>query len=174
MIDDSWSRMQLVKFLTYLPFVRETWERAGRFLGTDEGEYWESVPVAPFEAAGQASLAIDKLLQYGRPFAAIKCLDAENFKTKRLDIQRAVNALLAAVNSDEPDYLLDSYEVGKIIEQLQADPRVDPQDLFRIEWSYLPILDGIIGGSPKHLNTQLASALCANMRETLSPLQFSV
>ncbi len=51
---------------------------------------------------------------------------------------------------------MDIYEVVEIIKVLQNDPRINPDELFRVEWAYLPLLDGYHGATPKLLWQRLA------------------
>lgn len=74
-----------------------------------------------------------------------------------LDIHKSVKALLAAANSKEPKIKVDQYTTVEIIKALQGDPNTDPEDLFRIEWEYLPMLDRNDDAYPKHLENRLAS-----------------
>ncbi len=66
--------------------------------------------------------------------------------------------LLAAVESSENAHSTDTYEMVEIIEELQNEPSTDPEDLSRVEWAYLPLLDKQSNGaSPKLLERQLAN-----------------
>jgi len=68
----------------------------------------------------------------------------------------AVTALTAAASSQEA-IKTDAHELGEIIKALQRDPAVKPDDLFRVEWMYLPILDHAYGASPVQLERRLAT-----------------
>ena len=52
---------------------------------------------------------------------------------------------------------MDTRTIVQIIKALQDDPRVTPDDLFRIEWAYLPLLDEYRGASSKLLWGRLSS-----------------
>jgi len=68
-----------------------------------------------------------------------------------------VKALLAAVSSAEPSYSMDAYHIVEVIKALQDDPDTDPEDIFLVEWAYLPLLDRDHSVSPKLLENRLAS-----------------
>jgi len=153
----SWSIAQSSQFLSYLPFRKETWERAGEWLGTSEGEYWKKTVVNPYQSEGDIGYAIGKLIDFGRPNVAIDCLNAMLFNKEPLDKALAVKALLAAINSKEPSYTIDPYETVEVIKALQEDPDTDPDDLFRVEWAYLILLDRNREASPKLLEKRLAT-----------------
>lgn len=152
-----WTVSQIAQFLSFLPFVSDTWERAGRLLGPDEPTYWGTTSANPYEAETSLELAIDRLLQYGRPNAALRCLHRTLHDRRALDGGRAVRVLLAALESTEDVHSMDSYEVVEIIKALQLDPATDPGDLFQVEWAYLPLLDRHSEAAPKLLWQRLAT-----------------
>lgn len=157
-IDTSgWSTEQIGQFLAYLPFTDETWKRSEQLLGENESEYWSKASVNPYQAEGDRNLAIDKLVEHGRPNAAISCLSWMLYDKQPLDQVRTVRSLLAAVSSEEPANSMDVYETVEIIKALQDDLNTNPDDLFHVEWAYLPFLDRDQGASPKLLEQRLAS-----------------
>ena len=153
----GWSVSQVGQFLSYLPFTEEAWFRAGAWLGGSENEYWSRTSADPYHTDSDTGAAIDKLIEYGRPHAAINCLHRMLDDKPPLDKSRSVKALLAAVSSAEPSYAMDVDNIVEIIKALQDDPDTDPEDLFRVEWVYLPLLDRHSGTSPKLLENRLAS-----------------
>lgn len=155
----DWSVTQIGQLLSYMPFTEEAWNRAVVWLGQSEREYWgrTSASANPYHTDGDIGTAIDKLIEYGRPHAAINCLYRMPHDKQPLDKSRSVKALLAAVSSAEPSYAMDAYHIVEIIKALQDDPGTDPDDLFQVEWAYLPLLDRHNGASPKLLENRLAS-----------------
>jgi hypothetical protein len=153
----DWSVLQVANLLGDLPFTGEAWKRVNTLLGESEGEYWTKCSANPYYTEGDIGEAIDKLIEHGRPHAAIDCLDRLRYDKQPLDRTRAVRALLAAVSSEEPSYAIDAYRIEEIIKALQDDPYTDPKDLFQVEWAYLPLLDIISAVSPKTLETRLAT-----------------
>jgi len=153
----GWSHSQKGQFLTYLPFTADAWKRSKEILGEFEVEYWSKASVNPYQAKGELYVAIDKLLEYGRPNAAIHCLYRILHDKQPLDKTRTIQALLSALSSTEPPYSMDVYYIVEIIKALQDDPDTNPDDLIRVEWAYLPLLDRDHGVSPKSLENRLAS-----------------
>lgn len=153
----GWSLSQVGQFLSCLPFTEEVWVRATTWLGRSEEEYWNRTMVSPYQAHCDLRLAIDKLIEYQRPHAAINCLYVMLHEKQSLDKPRSVKALLAAISSAEPSHVMDAYHIVEIIKALQDDPDTDPDDLFLIEWPYLSLLDHHRDASPKHLENLLAS-----------------
>ena len=153
----SWTPKQIGLLLSNLPFTPATWERSTRLLGQDENAYWTITSANPYEAEGDLYLAIDRLLDFGRPNAAIRCLHKLLNDNKSILASSTVRALLAAVESAENIQSTEVYEIVELIKALQNDAMTNPEDLFRVEWAYLALLDQHQGASPKYLNQRLAN-----------------
>jgi hypothetical protein len=153
----SWSDKQIGSFLSFLPFTKESWERASQWLGESQGEYWSNTSANAYQSDGNLDIAIEKLIEYGRPHAAINCIDRMRNDKKQINVEQCVRALLAALSSREPTYAMDGYHIVELIKFLQADTSVSQDDLFRVEWAYLPLLDRHSGAAPKLLESRLSS-----------------
>lgn len=153
----KWESAQIGQFLAYLPFTPDTWERSSRLLGVDEATYWTKTSANPYEAENGIEHAVSQLIDHERPYAAIRCLHKMKFDKQPLDNALAVRALLAAIVSSEGANSTDTYEIIEIIQTLQNDPETNPDDLFRIEWAYLKLLDRDQSASPKLLEHWLAT-----------------
>ena len=151
----NWSGAQIGQFLSYLPFTKETWHRATDWLGKSEKEYWIRTGANPYHTDDDLGFAIDKLIAYGRPHTAIKCLSQMQHKQQPLDKSRSVKALMVAISSQESLHEMSTYYTIEIIKALQNDPDTDPDDLFQIEWAYLPLLTQYT--SPKTLQNRLTT-----------------
>lgn len=152
-----WTPSQIGQFLAFLPFAPGSWERATRLLGQNETLYWSKTSANPYEAEAGMELAVDRLIEHGRPYAAMRCLNKILHEKQPIDGGRAVRALLAALESTETAHSMDAYETVEIIKALQTDPTTDPEDLFRVEWAYLPLLDRHSDAAPKLLWQRLAT-----------------
>lgn len=151
-----WTTEELGQFLAYLPFLRETWNRAEAWLADQEHEYWTRAEAHGSHDDDDLFLAVEKLLEYGRPRAALNCLHMARYNQKEIDNLQCIRALFAAVSANEPSYKMDTYQIVELIKFLQEDPAVDPDELFRLEWVYLPLLDGHSGAIPRTLERRLA------------------
>ena len=82
-----------------------------------------------------------------------------HYQKQSINVDTCVKALLAAVTSLEPAYLVNNsyHNIVKLIKILQKNPVIDKEDLFRVEWAYLPWLDGYHGADPKELENRLAT-----------------
>ncbi|MGI0485495.1 hypothetical protein ACN4EK_08680 [Pantanalinema rosaneae CENA516] len=153
----NWTPSQVAQFFAYLPFTPETWLRVFTLLGSNESEYWKRVDVRPFQVEGDLETAVDKLIEHGRPYRAIDCLYTCLSNKEPLDQDRTVKALLAAASSVEPVSQMDPYHIEELIAALQNDPETDPNDLFHIEWAYLPLLYNHRSVRPRALEDRLSS-----------------
>jgi hypothetical protein len=153
----QWASSQIGQFLSFLPFTSSTWEHATRLLGPDEVVYWSKTNANPYDTDPNLEIAVDELIRYGRPHAALRCLYKMVADKQPFDGGRAVQALLAALESTEGTNSMDAYETVEIIKALQDDPATDSADLFRVEWAYLPLLDQHSDAAPKLLARRLAT-----------------
>jgi hypothetical protein len=70
--------------------------------------------------------------------------------------QQAVRVLQAVMQSSEGAQTMDVDAIVEVIQSLQEDPNTNPDDLLRIEWAFLPLLDRHYGAFPKLLERRLA------------------
>ncbi len=88
---------------------------------------------------------------------AIDCLDMMRHAKQPIDSDQCVRALLAALSSNEPSYVMHGHHIVELIKFLQAEPKVSQDDLFRVEWAYIPLLDHHRDAAPKLLESRLAN-----------------
>jgi hypothetical protein len=158
-IDTSqWHPEQIGQYLAYLPFALDTWQRLSRFLGEDDSFYWTKTNANPYESDTGLELAVDRLIKHGRPHAAIRCLHRIQHAKQPLNNHQAVRALLAALDSSEGAHAMDFYDTIEVIKTIQDDPGTNPDDLFQLEWAYLPLLDPHRGAHPRLLEQRLADS----------------
>lgn len=153
----DWTPEQVGQFLACLPFTTEAWDRASAWLRKQECEYWVRTAANAYEADGDLAFAIEKLIEHGRPHAAINCLNTMRYNEQPIDANQCVRALLSALTSNEPPYAMDTYHILELIKLIQADPSVSQDDLLKVEWAYLPLLDRHSGAPPKLLENRLAN-----------------
>jgi len=156
-IDTStWAPAQRGLLLAYLPFAAGTWERAARLLGDDQSAYWSKTRANPYEAANDLEFAIDRLVEYGRPCAAVECLKRLLHEKGPLVSEQTVRVLQALLHSPEDTRAMDGYAIGKLFKALQESPDTNADDLFRLEWAFLPALNRLHDAAPKLLERRLA------------------
>jgi len=157
-IDKSdWTPEQIGQFLAYLPFTKGAWDRASEWLQVYESEYWTRTGANAHQADGHLVIAIEKLIEHGRPHAAINCLDRMRHAKQPIDSNQCVRALLAALTSSEPNYARAGYRIINLIKFLQSEPSVSRDNLFIVEWAYVPLLARHRGAAPQLLESRLAN-----------------
>ena len=153
----DWTTEQIAQFLAYLPFSSETWSRASEWLQEHEWLYWSRTNANAYDSDGNLAIAIDKLIEHGRPHAAISCLGMILYAKYPIDSNQCIRALLAATSSTEPRHDVDEHHITDLIKFLQAEPSVNQDDLFKVEWAYVSLLDRYAGAAPQLLEHKLAT-----------------
>lgn len=154
----NWTPEHCAKFLTLLPFDKEIWERVTSHLGAaHEALYWRNARVNSYGQDQDLTVAVEKLLAYGREGAAVMCVTYTADDISRFDETIATRALLAVLGSERGIQELDHYHTVELIKHLQESKSADQNSLFRIEWNFLPWLDRFSSGSPITLEKRLAS-----------------
>ncbi|MCY3826545.1 MAG: hypothetical protein OXG10_04065 [Candidatus Dadabacteria bacterium] len=151
----TWTPAQIGQFLGFLPFTSETWERAAKLLGNKQGEYWSKTELNPRKDS-KLDIAVEKLVEYKRPKAAISCLGRMFHDNRSIDPSLCIRALLSALSSAEESYFAEERYILDLIKFLQGNSEVSFRDLFRVEWGYLPLLDRSHDAEPKFLGKKLA------------------
>lgn len=154
----DWNPEHCAMFLTLLPFDEEIWDRVLSNLGeSHEALYWRNARVNPYGRNRDLTVAIEKLLTYGREGAAVMCVAYTTDDTSRFDEILATRSLIAVLGSEDGIKELDNYHTVELIKRLQKSKNADQDALFRIEWNFLPWLDRFSSGSPITLEKRLAS-----------------
>jgi hypothetical protein len=102
--------------------------------------------------------AAEKLTSNGQPTAAIDCLYLLSHRKVPIPMPLASVALLGALSAEENQKRLEQHHIVEVIKWLQENTSVDSEELFKIEWYYLPLLNRLHGGEPKVLEHKLASS----------------
>ncbi len=156
-IDKSdWTPAQIGQFLGCLPFIREAWDRAAEWLQAHESEYWTCAEANAYQKDSDINIAIEKLIEHGRPYAALNCLGHMHYTNQPIDTNQCVQALLAEPSSD-PDYPPNTNHIVKLIKLVQTDPSVKQDDLFQVEWIYVSLLHSHRDATPRFLENRLAN-----------------
>lgn len=161
---DSWTREQVGKFFSILPFNPETWDRAERVLGADEGEYWRRAPANMYAGQTGGEHVVEKLVKYDRPLVAASCVYMMKQQKLPFDGNKVCDILIAGGQSTEPVSAGDGYRIVELIKALQNDPTVEQGKLFTVEWLYIGILDRHQQAFPKTLERVMASDPAAFMQ----------
>jgi hypothetical protein len=166
---DDWAATELLEiyplppeiageFLATLAHPRRTlWALARRIGPAAEDAYWHNFYGFP-QTSEEAAEAVDRLLDRGRPYAAIDVLGMEVHQKRSLDPDQAIRALrLAAVTPPSPymNGVSLGYDVSQVLGALEAQGVVEA-DIAGLEWLYLPVLDHS-EREPRALHAMLAA-----------------
>lgn len=151
-----WSRKKLALLLSYLPFDQATWRRVKRLLGQDEILYWQIVDVHPYTKKTNLQFGVNKLLKYGRPRAALECINWMLYERQSPKYASVYRTLRILPTSSEAVGQTDGHHVTEVIKWLQNQQNVDRKVLAEIEWIYLDLLDHHFGSRPVTLERRLA------------------
>lgn len=157
---NEWSPDETLSFLTLLSFESETWKRVKLARGDIADAYWLKASVSPWALdVLQLIEASENLISHGRPNAAIACLAVLVHKKAGFPVALAIRALTDGLIVDQDPRYLDQHHVLEVIQWLQEQLPFDSEDLFRIEWSYLPLLERTLGlgATPRALEWRLAN-----------------
>ena len=152
-----WGKEAIAQLFMYFSFNYSTWQKVEVYLDGCEDLYWKKVSVRPYFDREKLDYAVDKLLINKRPLAAVECLNAMLMDKFPLNIALSVDVLLSAVVSDEDTDSMTSYHISEVIKYIQKSNDVSEDDLFKIEWAYLPLLEGVGEAKPMFLFYKLAS-----------------
>ncbi|MEM6500716.1 MAG: hypothetical protein AAF685_02635 [Cyanobacteria bacterium P01_C01_bin.89] len=109
-VDKSgWTPIQIAQFLSFLPFDSKTWDRVDKWIQENEGEYWSRVNINAHLSIKDLPIAISKLISYGRPYAAISCLDGMRYSSQLFDTRQQIAALFSAFGVQAMPTLLGLY-----------------------------------------------------------------
>lgn len=152
----NWTPSQIGQFLAYLPFASETWKLVSALLGEDESPYWSRANATLHDVDAELDYGLNQLVQHNRPLVAIRCIFGLKHQKKPINPDLTIRALIAAVNSKESTGSWDIHVIIELIKALQENPDVSPDDLFNVEWAYLPLFEHRRDASPKFLERRLA------------------
>lgn len=153
----TWGVEQKVELLTCLPFDTKTIAFVKEILGADENLYWKVTFINPYHTDIDLLLVVDKLLGVKRIHSAIDVLHHRFREGKGLDVERSIKALLSINDSADNTNQMSTYDTQELIKALQADPNTPEDDLFKVEWFYVPLLDELHGNKPVILQKKLAT-----------------
>ncbi len=157
-LERDWTPEHQAKFLTLLPFDEEIWKRVSLYLKeVHEALYWRNARVNPYSLNHDVTIAIEKLLEYGREGTAVMCIACTADDKSRFNESLATRALVAVLGNEHGINELDNYQTIELIKHLQESETADKDALFQIEWNFLPWLDRFSNGSPATLEKRLAS-----------------
>jgi hypothetical protein len=147
-----------VALLRYAPFTKQTWQHLEGLPAELVNRYWREVaPQWLDQSAEELKFAVDELLRFSRPRAALRLV---HLHFNEIDTPRLVRLLKeVATNGSEPTghYRLQGYEISEILKLLDRRTDTSRDDLAHIEFLYLEVLNHDRYGIP-NLQRQLAES----------------
>jgi hypothetical protein len=143
----GWSPDKLARLLAMAPGGRATWA-LGEGLGPEvEEAYWRQCRPDLWlrDASEDFRFALQRLVRAGRPRTALQLchLDVKNIEPALL-----MDMIEGLLRGEEPDgALLSSWDVGNVVDALEANSAVDRERLTRLEFGLLRLLG--YGGESK-------------------------
>jgi hypothetical protein len=154
---DNWSVEQKATFFSFLPFHAAVWRRADQVLGPDASEYWKRIYPNAFQAGDDLKEAVEKAIEYKRGDIAVSGINCLRFKNQAFPTTlalAAVNAFLATYTKGDH---IEQHELIEAIKLLQKTDDIDIEELSRIEFLCLNLLDHFSGAAPVVLEKRLAT-----------------
>lgn len=153
----SWDHDSKVRVLINLPFEMDTWLLVDELLGSKSNEYWIEVNPTVYSIRGEIEPAVDRLLIVGRSSYAIEALYALYTYRRVFNAGKVASALISHLDNQDPRSI-DPHALQELIRGLQESSDVKPDDLSKIEWGYLRILDQFSPVKPLSLWRRLADS----------------
>lgn len=163
----SWMPEQRGQFFAHLPFTSEAWKRVSKLLADDEAPYWRKTPGNPYQEASDLTPAIERLIEFDRAITAIDCIEGMLHKNQVVDSQVLIAALDAISDSSPFRSSFFLYAIGHLITTLQERQDLPTEEVARIEWKFLSVLDNGHETRPLTLERGLAedaSFFCETIR----------
>jgi addiction module HigA family antidote len=149
---------RVASLLRASPFTQQTWQYLANLPKKVTERYWREVyPQWARQSPEEMGNAIDQLLKFNRPRAALRLIHMD---FKDIDSPRLIRLLTeVATNGAEPTghYRLQGYEVAEMLKLLDGRTDVSRDELARLEFQYLDVLDNDRHGIP-NLQRQLAES----------------
>jgi hypothetical protein len=148
----AWTDIARAEFIAALPFVNDAWERVLIDLPENQSPYWKRARVHPDRRhPDRMDFAIEKLIENGRPDAAIECFWLCNLYEGSY-AELGLRALGALTRENR----IDGHAIGELFKHLQEGPSVDEERLAAMEVRFLELLNPFGHGLPRTLYRHLA------------------
>jgi hypothetical protein len=153
----DWTLKQQATFFSFLPFHAAVWRRAELVLGKDTAEYWKLIYPNPFQAKDDLEEAVKQAIKYGRGDIAVGAINSMRFNKQAISSVLALDAVKALLAHYEKGEHVEQHELLEAIKLLQTSKDIDIEELSKIEFQTLNLLDRFSGAAPVILEKRLAS-----------------
>lgn len=140
----EWSAAKRARLLACLPCDERTWKFVEGMDRETGHQYWRLVHPYAVEDAADAEHAVKKLLEHGRPHAAVDLIAAQMYHNRQLSAALMADALENSLRTSPEDdpYAGSSfsYHVPLLLRLLEKSNEIAESRLVALEWAYLPLL----------------------------------
>jgi hypothetical protein len=133
---------QAAVLLELRPAGREVWELLDRLDADTQNRYWQAVNLYGL-ATELLPEGIERLLEHGRPWAAVDVLASAVHRGDQLDLQLTERVLQAAATSEQVEATVDAaWEVGQLLDALERSG-LQFERLASLEFTFFALLDNV-------------------------------
>jgi len=140
---NNWSMHKKLNFLLVLPHDKKTFELVKSQMGTNEINYWKNVDIRIVNDIDDLNYATEMLLNADRPEKSLWIICSSLYRDNDCNYNKdiAIKCLKSMLKYQERLNTMDVHHITHIIKNLQIS-NISQEELFNIEWSYLPLLNG--------------------------------
>ena len=91
------------------------------------------------EEGSEYNYAIEKLIEANRPIKCVELINMALYEKRLFSRELSAKALMLSLNSQDEMSQIDIYDIKTVIKDLQ-NKEYNKDELFKIEWAYLPLL----------------------------------
>ena len=120
----------------------ETWSMISKHGKDAESTYWKQATGYSVDNKKEdACIAVEKLLDVGRPAAALKIAgDSDTLVPSQL-LQRLLHDFVKIENNERRDGVMDAYYLGNIFNQLYQRNDLPLDEVAKLEWPYVALFE---------------------------------
>lgn len=154
---NKWLPWQRADYYMCLPFAKPTWDA----LEIEESEvqrlYWLSINVGGDLEPKDCEYITSKLVEYGRVGTAVDFMALYRGKLLRSPqlVAEVLDRAIQGKDTAKVNWGSLAYEVGELLDLLEASNEIEEKQIAQLEWYFLPLLTNY-GRPPKILHKSLA------------------
>lgn len=139
----NWTPERVLQVLLALPSEQATWNLVESFGDPIRTDYWRAANFWPTKNDEDVLFALQRLLEVGRARDAVHAVAN---KPDRLPANLVLEMLYKAIqtppsHSDHNEPVMFQWSVCQLLRRLDADQNVAQDEIAKLEWAYLPLLE---------------------------------
>jgi len=125
-----------------LPEGAQTWHAVAACGAEEELAYWKQASgYSPANRSTDAPIAVEKLLDAKRPFAALEIAGNPDVDIPGKLLQRLLQEILNAQDQRALGSVMDDYHLGHVFRQLYKTNELSIEELAKLEWPFASMFD---------------------------------